>query len=129
MALQNYDTKYELNQLLSGIKNLEIGDSVTEIEGGAFCGCSSLENLSLGDGITSISGEQFSDCTSLKTVTIGRNVETIGWGPFINCKELTDIYVKGRSSAPSTWDSEWARVVVDDGYGCYDKEINIHWNQ
>ena len=46
----------------NAIKNIEIGDGVTSIEGYAFKGCSSLSSITIPDSVTSIGGSAFYQC-------------------------------------------------------------------
>ena len=59
------------------------------------CGssCPDLKNLIIGDNITEISDNMYSNCTLLSSVTIGSNVEYIGEEAFKECESLTSINI------------------------------------
>ena len=70
------------------IKEITIPDSVTSL-GYAFKDCTSLEKITIGNGVTTIQASQFSysnGLTSLKTVIIGNSVTTIGDAAFNGTK-------------------------------------------
>ena len=66
------------NTLIIGCKNTIIPNSVTDIGGQAFSGCSSLTSISIPDGVTSIRDHAFSGCVSLSSITIPSSVSSIG---------------------------------------------------
>ena len=66
------------NTLIIGCKNTIIPNSVTDIGGQAFYGCSSLTSISIPDGVTSIRDHAFSGCVSLSSITIPSSVSSIG---------------------------------------------------
>ena len=91
---------------------VEIPDSVTEIEAGAFAdckrvakvniprsvtcirhiafrGCTSLVSVNIPDSVTSIGVCAFERCTSLVSLTIPDSVEHIEPMAFVNCHQLT----------------------------------------
>ena len=97
-------------------KNYSILDSVTEIDGHAFKGCTSLCAVTIPDGVmcindgtfmnctsltsitipnsvTSIYEDAFKGCASLISITIPDSVTSIGSNAFINCKSLTNIKI------------------------------------
>ena len=72
-----------------------ISDSVKEIGGSAFSGCSSLTSVTIPDGVTTIGSSAFSDCVSLTSITIGNGVTEIDSFSFSNCISLTSITIPG----------------------------------
>ena len=56
--------------LVSSIKALSIGESVTSFGDFAFCGCSSLTSVIIPNSVTRISPSSFKDCSNLTSVTI-----------------------------------------------------------
>ena len=102
------------------LTSINIPDSVTTIEEGAFRGCSklttvtfsensqlitigeaafqycsSLTSIYIPDSITTIGPSAFSYCFNLKTITIGENSQLteIGYNAFSYCSSLASIYI------------------------------------
>lgn len=75
------------------IKNITIGDGVSEILDEAFSGCKALTNISIPNNVVSIGNYAFSSCTSLSSVIIGSGVKSIGNGAFKGCSNLTEIII------------------------------------
>lgn len=98
----------------TGLTSIIIPRSITEIEDGAFCGCSDLKSVSIPNSVTrigvcafwkcselmsvsipdsvlEIGPGAFSACTSLISVTIPNSVLNIGYGAFFGCLELKSI--------------------------------------
>ena len=99
------------NSTLSGIN---IPDSVTNIEKGAFLDsasletitipknvtiisdsildrCTSLTSVTIPNGVTTIEDYAFGNCTSLRNITLPNNLTTIGDSAFYNCTKLEKI--------------------------------------
>ena len=96
------------------LKNVNIPDSVTDIDRFAFYNCSSLESLRLPRGMTKIGYKTFFGA-SLKSITLHENlreigesafeyckftsidipdgVTSIGYRAFYNCKEMKSVYI------------------------------------
>ena len=83
------------------------GRKVTSIGGYAFRDCTSLTSVTIPDSVTSIGHGAFDNCTNLTSITIPDSVTSIGDYAFNRWKSSQTIYIKGRSSAPSGWDSGW----------------------
>jgi hypothetical protein len=75
----------------TGLLAVELPKSVTQLQGGAFNGCTNLVSINLGEvtELTKISDTAFNNCSSLKTITIPENVISIGAGAFSGCRGLT----------------------------------------
>ncbi len=79
----------------SGLKSIEIPDSVTSIGEYAFYGCDGLTSVTIGSGVTSIESSAFYDCSGLQSVTFGDNskLTSIGGYAFYNCSGLKSIEI------------------------------------
>ncbi len=72
----------------TGLTNIKLPDSVTEIGSGAFAGCTGLTSINIPKSVTEIAGEVFSGCTSLSSITIPDSVTRIGEYAFEGCKNI-----------------------------------------
>ena len=77
----------------SGLTNVRIPSSVTDIGDWAFDDCSGLTSISLPDNVTSIGDHAFSRCSSLTSVRIPSNVASIKGGTFEGCSSLTSVRI------------------------------------
>lgn len=75
----------------TGIIDLVIPDSVTEIGIRAFYGCDDLKTVTIGHGLAKIPDYAFYGCTSLEEVTMVAGTVDIGAFAFQNCKALTKL--------------------------------------
>ncbi len=57
--------------------SVTIPKGVTQINEGAFYGCSSLTSVSIPDSVTEIDQGAFCNCTSLSSITLGSNLATV----------------------------------------------------
>ena len=72
------------------ITHVSISDSVTDIGGYAFTGCTGLTEIAIPGSVTS--GEYaFSGCNGLSHITIPGKVATVGMYAFAGCEGLTDV--------------------------------------
>jgi hypothetical protein len=75
----------------TGLKKIDIPESVEFIMNGAFSECTSLESVTFkGNKITTIGKNAFKNCSSLMTLTIPVSVISIGEYAFQGCTLLTD---------------------------------------
>ena len=58
------------NTLIAGCKNTVIPNSVTNISGYAFYGCSSLTSITIPKSVTSVGDNAFFSCTKLTNITV-----------------------------------------------------------
>ena len=79
----------------TGLTNVTIGASVSEISRCAFSNCTALTSVAIPDGVMDIGGDAFSGCTGLKTAIIGNGVTNIA-GAFRNCSNLTEVTMGNR---------------------------------
>ena len=73
------------------ISKINLPNSVTGIEEGAFKSCTRLTDINIPNSVTSIGPETFKSCTSLTDINIPNSVTSIGERAFSGCTSLTDI--------------------------------------
>ena len=74
----------------TGLTNITIPDSVTNIGRRAFLVCDNLTSVTIPDSVTSIGDYAFLDCTKLTSVTIPDSVTSIGSSAFYNTGLFND---------------------------------------
>ena len=77
----------------SGIEAIDIPNSVTEVQEGAFYLCRSLESVVFTNSESAISNETFYGCTQLRNVVIPEGINIIGPDAFSGCTSLTTIII------------------------------------
>lgn len=79
----------------TGLKSIEIPNSVTNIDYMAFNDCTRLKSVKMPDNLTSIGSYAFCDCTGLTSIEIPDGVTSIGYGAFSGCTGLASIEIPG----------------------------------
>ena len=82
----------------TNLTGVTIPNSVKNLGGDAFAGCSSLANVTIGTNITSIGYGTFSYCSSLTSVTIPSSVTNITSFAFDNCARLISVTIDNTST-------------------------------
>ena len=77
----------------TGLKSINIPNSVKEIQFGAFKDCKDLTSITIPDSVTKIMQWAFCGCTGLESVTIGESVSDIGVRVFEGSNGLKSIVV------------------------------------
>ena len=77
------------------ISKINLPNSVTGIEEGAFKSCTRLTDINIPNSVTSIGPETFKSCTSLTDINIPNSVTSIGERAFYSCTGLTSINIPG----------------------------------
>ena len=75
------------------LTNIEIPDSVTTIEEGAFLYCIGLESIEIPDSVTTIGESAFEECQYLKSIRIPDSVKKIGEKAFFCCYDLKSVEI------------------------------------
>ncbi len=75
----------------SGLKTVEIPESVTEIGEKAFEKCKNLKEVKFLGEIGNIPDYCFKECSNLESVKLPKNAKAIGNGAFFDCKKLKKI--------------------------------------
>ena len=87
----------------SGLTSVAIPNSVIEIGNSAFSGCSGLSSVAISNSVTHIGSYAFNGCESLTSVTIPNSIEKIDQNAFKNCTALSELY--SLNAIPPTIDS------------------------
>ena len=77
----------------TGIKSVEIGNSVTELPDCAFYRCTGLTSVTIPNSVISIGVNAFYGCSGLTSVTIPNSVTSIGEEAFSGCSGLTSVII------------------------------------
>ena len=80
-------------KLIVGCQNSKIPDVVTEIDLGAFEGCTELTAIDIPGSVTTIHPYAFSGCTALTSLTIRNGVRRILTAAFRGCKGITSVWI------------------------------------
>ncbi|MBQ3379814.1 MAG: leucine-rich repeat protein [Clostridia bacterium] len=81
------------------IKEVVLGEGITEISGPVFSGHTGLTHIELPESVTTIGDNTFSGCTGLRSVSLPSGITNIGNGTFSGCTELTDIAIPKQVTA------------------------------
>ena len=81
------------NELICGLKNTIIPNSVTSIGSQAFSGCNGLTSMTIPNSVTSIRNAAFMSCKDLTSITIPNSVTLIDQQAFQNCSGLTSVTI------------------------------------
>ncbi len=93
------------NKLIRGcnLTSVTIPNYVTNINDGAFGGCSSLTSIDIPNSVTSIGIGAFEDCSSLTSVTIPNSVTSIGGWAFSGCSSLASVTIPNSVTSIGNW--------------------------
>lgn len=73
------------------LRSVVLPNGITDIESGAFLGCTGLTNLTLPDSVRSIGDYAFGGCTNLVRILLGNGLASIGSGAFLGCSRLANV--------------------------------------
>lgn len=88
-----HDGTESYRSFIAGIEEVEIPDTVTEIEIYAFHNFMKVKEINLPNSVTSIGDKAFEYCDSLSSITIPNSVTSIGERTFFYCSNLTNITI------------------------------------
>ena len=77
----------------TGITEVTLPDSLTDLSGAAFSDCENLKSANLGKGIRRISNRLFYNCISLESVITNEKITSIGESAFEYCVNLTEFEI------------------------------------
>ena len=77
----------------TGIKTLDIPNSVFWIGDGTFAECKYLKSMVIKDNINEIPKDTFKGCVSLEKVKLHERISSVGERAFSGCINLQDIYI------------------------------------
>lgn len=118
------------------ITEIDIPNSVTEIETDGFCSNRSLKNVVIGDNVTLIGYGAFAFNYELETVEIGKSVKTLGGEAFNYDSKLKSVVchaptppgmLPGRSSTFSS--TAYQNAILYVPAGCLDAYRNSDWRK
>ncbi len=92
----------------TALTSIEIPDGVSTLESNMFNGCTALKNVTVPNDITEIGDSAFKNCKALEKFTIPETVTSIGYEAFYGCESLESITIPENVSK-----LEW-----DTFYGC-----------
>lgn len=94
-TVENGDlSDFSLSGSKTTLKNVVLGDGVTNVPNGLLSGFEVLETVSLGKGVTSIADNTFKECTSLKTIELSEGLTSIGNHAFNGCTSLAAVHLE-----------------------------------
>ena len=94
-TVENGDlSDFSLSGSKATLKNVVLGDGVTNVPNGLLSGFQSLETVSLGKGVTTIANNTFKGCTSLKSIELSEGLTSIGNHAFNGCTSLAAVHLE-----------------------------------
>lgn len=93
----------------TGLRSIDIPDSVTSLNNSAFQRCSNLVDVYMPSSLEEIREYAFDRCSSLSSVVIPEGVTYIGADAFIGCTATTDV-----DCYPNPADLTWDEADKDD---------------
>jgi len=103
-----------------GFTTISLGTNIQIIGQGAFSGCINLQSIVIPDHVTIIPGTTFNNCFSLTNIQFGKNLGTIDHFTFVECDALTEIFIPGTvtnlASSAFLFCPNLSRVTFGDGF-------------
>ena len=110
----------------TSLTSIIIPDNVTYIGNYAFYGCSNLTDLIIPDNVTSIGVSAFQGCTSLTDISVPDSVNRIGSSAFADCTNLVRVKFPDNKQLSSFGDNYYATEGSSIFEGCSSlKNVNL----
>ena len=77
----------------TGLTDVGMPNSITQIEDRTFLGCTGLTSVTIPNSVTKIGAWTFQGCTGLTNVTMPNNIARIEGGTFLGCTNLTAVTI------------------------------------
>ena len=100
-----YNSSYLPFKGKTTIKNLTIGNSVTEIGDYAFYNCYGLTSVTIGNNLKKIGESAFKYCSGLTSVNIPNSVTSIGTSAFTSCNSLEEVTINSNAILSKSYSS------------------------
>lgn len=109
---------------LRALEKIYLPDSITEIGGAAFYGCSALKEVNIPKTVTRIEDSTFTACEELSEIEIPDSISSIGGMAFNNCPKLKEIVIP--DSVTSIGDDSFAYCTGIETVKLSDSLTNIN---
>ena len=90
----------------SNLEKVEFEEGITQIPTGIF-GETGLKEVEIPDTVTSISERSFADCANLEKVTLSKNLKSIGNRAFVRCTKIEKINLPKSLTEVDTYGINW----------------------
>ena len=110
----------------SGLKSINIPNTVTKIARNTFSRCKLLETVVWSEGCTTIAEQMFDGCSSLSSFTIPNSTKAIKFRAFSDCTSLTNIVIPQSVEAMGSkafYGCNNLKRVVWEATSCIDQEV------
>ena len=115
-TVENGDlSDFSLSGSKTTLKNVVLGDGVTNVPNGLLSGFEVLETVSLGKGVTSIADNTFKECTSLKSIELSEGLTSIGNHAFNGCTSLAAVHLEKATALKTLGRSAFAGCTALTG--------------
>ena len=112
----SHNSYYAPFEDLKTLKSVIITNSVTEISGNAFSGCSGLSSVTIGNSVTKIGDNAFRGCSGLTSIIIPNSVTQIGYSAFYNCSDLTEFTLEDGTETLSLGNNMFSNCPLETLY-------------